>query len=501
MKKAKEILINKILKKKRFLIPIILVLIIGIFLIFKPSNSIKNTTTEVAKINDLKQTILATGQVVSNTDLNLSFNSSGVVKNIKVKVGDKVKAGQILANLDQSSQLAALTSANGSLSAARARYKRVLEGATNEEIALSQILLDQTKLTQKILVDNAYLRLLNSTPEAVPEDDRNFYQSPIVSGNYSLGKEGKIFLETYRSSAGLSFRVSGLTEGVGIVDTVNPQRVGNSGLYVKFPSETENIVSEWVIEIPNKKAPDYVANLNNYQAIVAQSKAEIDQRQAELALKKSQARQSDIDLAKADILSATGHLENATATYNDTIIYAPADGVITSIDIKTGELASALKPVIVLQDVSNVYLEANINEANIDLVKTGMPVDITFDAFGTDKNFIGTITKVDPSSTLVSGVVNYKITASVEKVENLKPGMTANMTIKVNERNGVLVVPSRAVLENKEGEKTVRLITNSKKKKWKETPVKIGLEGDGGLVEILEGLKENDEVVVLIKTK
>lgn len=501
MKKVKDILINKILKKKRFLIPIILILVIGLIFIFKPSNSAKNTVTEFVKITDLKQTILATGQVVSNTDLSLSFNSNGVVKNIKVKVGDKVKQGQILANLDQASELASLTSARGALAAAQARYKRVLEGATNEEVALSQILLDQTKITQNTLINNAYLRLLNSTPEAVPEDDRSFYQTPIISGNYNLGKEGKIFLETYRSSAGLSYKVTGLTEGVGPVDTINPQRLGNSGLYVKFPTETENIVSEWVIEIPNKKAPDYITNLNNYQAVLTQSKAEIDQREAELALKKSKARQSDIDLAQADIISATGHLENATATFNNTIIFAPTDGTITSIDIKTGELASAQKPVMTLQDVSNMYIESNINEANIDLVKVGMPVDITFDAFGTDKIYLGTITKVDPSSTLVSGVVNYKITASVEKVENLKPGMTANMTIKVGEKNGVLVIPERAIVEGKDGIKNARLITNTKKKKFEEIPVVTGLEGDGGLVEIVSGLKENDEIVVLIKTK
>jgi RND family efflux transporter MFP subunit len=497
MKKVKDLFINKILKRKKVWIPLAIILVIIIFFVLKPENNSKNTVTDIVKYIDLKQTILATGQVVSNTDLNLSFSGSGVVKSIKVKVGDVVKEGQVLATLNQSSELANLTSARGALAAANARYKRILEGATNEEIALSQITLDQTKLTQETLIKNAYQNLLNSTPEAVPEDSTSDYTAPTISGTYNLGEEGKIYLDLYNSVGGISFNITGLTKGTSIVNTVMPQPLGDSGLYIKFPSNTS--VTDWVIEIPNKKASNYLTNYNTYQATLTQAKSAIDQRTAELALKKAIARPSDIDLANADIISAEGQVQLATAKYNDTIITAPADGTITSIDIKTGELAQALKEVIVLQDVSNIYLEANINEANIANLSIGMPVDITYDAFGTDRIFKGNITKIDPSSTLVSGVVNYKVTANVEQVTDLRPGMTANMTIKVKEKDHVLTAPSRAIITNTDGNKILRLVANTKTKKFKEIPITTGLEGDGGLVEITSGLMEGDEYVVLIK--
>lgn len=499
MKRVKDLFINKILKKKKVLIPLIIVLVVSFLFLLKPNSDIKNTVTDIAKYTDLKQTILATGQVVSSTDLSLSFNSSGVVKSIKVKVGDKVKAGQVLVTLDQTSELASLTSARGALAAANARYKRILEGATSEEISLSQITLDQTKLTQETLIKNAYQNLLNSTPEAVPENGTSDYTAPTISGTYNLGKEGKIYLGLYYSSEGASFNVSGLTEGTSNVDTIIPQPIGNSGLYIKFSSSVGT--TDWVIEIPNKNATDYLTNYNTYQATLSQAKSAIDQKTAELALKKASARPSEIDLAKADIISAEGQVQLATAKYNNTIITAPLDGTITSIDVKIGELASALKEVIILQDVSNIYIEANINEANITNLSIGMPIDITFDALGSDKIFEGNITKINPSSTLVSGVVNYKITASVEQVENLRPGMTANMTIKAKEKNHVLVVSSRSILTDKEGNKTIRLITDTRNKKFKEVDITTGLEGDGSMVEITDGLKVNDEFVVLIKTK
>jgi HlyD family secretion protein len=502
MKKIKEVFINKILKKKRILIPLIIIIGVGLFFVFKPSNNSKNTVTEIAKFMDLKQTVLATGQVVSSTDLNLSFNTSGVVKSIKVKVGDKVKEGQVLATLDQASVLANLTSAKGALAAANARYKRTLEGASNEEVTLSKIILEQTKLTQETIVQNAYQNLLNSTPEAVPEDGDSNYTAPIISGTYKLGKEGKMSISTYYSSGGASFTVKGLTEGTSTIDAVTPQPIGNSGLYIKFPENYNDIGStEWVIEIPNKSSADYLANYNAYQLALSQSKSAIDQRTAELAIKQASARQSDIELANADIISAEGQVQLAQARYNDTVIKAPLDGTITSIDIKQGELAQALKEVIVLQDVSNIYLEANINEANIANLNIGMPVDINYDAFGTEKIFKGNITKIDPSSTLVSGVVNYKITASAEEMNELRPGMTANMTIKVKEKNNILAVPSRSILTDKTGKKTIRLVTDPRTKKFKEIEVTTGLLGDGSLIEIINGLKENDEFVVLIKTK
>jgi len=130
-----------------------------------------------------------------------------------------------------------------------------------------------------------------------------------------------------------------------------------------------------------------------------------------------------------------------------------------------------------------------------------MPIDITYDAFGSDKIFKGSITKIDPSSNLVSGVVNYKITASVEQVRDLRPGMTANMTIKVKEKDHVLTIPSRAILTDKLENKTVRLVNDTRTKSFKEVAVTTGLEGDGSNIEITSGLKEGDEFVVLIKTQ
>ena len=513
MEKKKSFLGRLLKKKYVWVILGIIVILIG-YIILKPNKNLKNIITDTAKISNLKETVLATGQVVSDTDLDLSFNSSGIVKKLNVAVGDKVKKGQVLATLNQAQAWANLTSAKGGLDAAQATLEKTLEGSTSQQIALAEVNLKtaeqsykDTKASQDTLVENAYHSLLNSTIEATPEGSTSNYTAPVISGTYNLSKEGQIKIDTYSSGNGTIFNVSGLTTGSGTVTNSNPQPIGDSGLYVTFPSGTSSNINSWIINIPNKKASNYLLNYNAYQlaqkteqGALAQAKSLIEQRKAELAVTTASARDSDVKLAEANVLTATGRYEQARAAYNNTMILAPANGTITSVDTKLGELASALKEVIVLQDVSNLYVESDVNEANIVGLSVGMPVDMTFDAFSSDQNFQGHIISIDPSSTLISGVVNYKVKVSVDKIPNLRPGMTANLTINVAEHNDVIAVSSRAIIDNANGTKSIRIITDSKKKTYKEVPVTTGLEGDGGLVEITSGLKKGEEYVSLIKS-
>jgi len=507
--------IIKILEKPKTIIPIILViaLIVGIFAYryvgIAPKVSID--------YKDANNSFQLSGDSLENykdgEDVSLAFPKSGRISNVDVNTGDIVHKGQILAEIASIDAEGAVSQATGALEVAKANYEKILNGATGADIDVLKVAvsraennLEKTKSTQDTLVQNAYYNLLNSTSEAVPADGTSDYVAPTISGSYSLGKEGAINLESYYSTNGTSFKVTGLTSGSGTSNSIISQPIGDSGLYIKFPSTTNISVTNWVINIPNKKASNYLANYNAYQAAVktqesalSDASSLIDQRTAELSLKTAAARGSDIDLAKADVVSAEGQLQGAQSKYDDTIIKSPANGTITRIDIKIGELASALNEVMVIQDISNIYIETNINEANITSLSVGMPVDINFDAFGPDQVFKGAITKIDPASTLVSGVVNYKVTASVEKVDNLRPGMTANLTINAKEKKQVIAVQTRAIITDKTGAKTIRLVTNTKTKSYKEVGVTTGLEGDGGLVEVTSGLSLGDEFIVLIK--
>lgn len=518
----------KFLTNKRTLIICSVLVAIGVVAVLTGGKRAQILSTETIHPQDINRTVLATGEVTSQTDLNLSFKVGGVLARIPVKVGSKVKSGDILAALDQKDQLAALTSARGVLAGADANYQKVIAGASSEDIVLAERgvasanvavnnakrSLQDTKQQQAVLVKNALYALNNSTLSAVAAIGNVSSVTVTISGAYVGDAQGTYTVKIYATNNGPRFTVSGLEGADGQVKPGVQIPLGSKGLFMEFSAVSVYDGDTWTIDIPNMKASNYVTNKNAYESAlqtqsVAVSAAEnavttavssLDQAMAILDTKRAEARPADIAAAKAQILSAQGQLQAALASVENTIIRAPADGTITLVDIKIGEQATALKPVITLQDVGNLYVEANVSEANVAHIKLDQPVELTFDALGGSRKFSGKLLTVDPASTVVSGVVNYKITASVDQVTDIKPGMTANMSVLIGSAKDVLAVPGKALVEH-DGKKFVRVITDEKKQRYKETEVTTGLEADGGTVEIKSGLKAGQTIVTFVEPK
>ncbi len=506
---------GSIFSKKRFLL-LIPVLIIGSLIaynIYKSKTDTSNIITEVAVERDLIQSVLATGQVVSNTDLSLSFKGSGTVKKVNVKTGQKVEEDDILATLDQRDQQAALTSARGALASARANYQRILDGASSEEVEVAQKAFDAAQVTltntikqQNSAVENAYRAYLNGSLQAVTNDNTTS-GTVTVSGLYNGSSEGRYHLAVYSTGDGLYYIASELGSISGPIIYGVPMPLGN-GISATFSTTgTFSSTNTWDIYIPNINGATYVANYNAYQSAlitkdsaISAAQASLNQAQAALDLRKAQAKPADLSAASAQVLSAQGQVEAAQSALENTIIRAPADGTITKVDIKVGELTTSLKEVIVLQDVENLYLEANVSEANVALIEMGQEVEVTFDALGPDREFIALVSAVEPASNVVSGVVNYKITASIDQSPDIRPGMTANMSIQTDSRMQVVAVPQRAIIQ-KNGKRYVRIVNDLKRKTYDEVEVKTGLEANDGLVEIESGVVAGQTVVTYIGEK
>ncbi len=518
---------NLLTKKKVLVLGVVAIIVVLVF-VFKNNNE-ENFSTINPTFGTLTKSVQATGKVVSSTDLDLSFAKSGIVSSVKVSVGDKVKKGQVLASLNAESDRAALTKAKAAVLGAEAKLKKIVEGSSNEEIALARVNLEtakqdlkNTESTQATLVKNAYSKLLNSTLEASPQDSLGtISNAPTISGTYKLGVPGAINLTIYSSGNGLTFSLSGLVTGGGFVSSTTPQPLGDSGLYILFSNTTNLSGTNWTINLPNKKASDYLTNENAYLAAqntqssaVASAQSLVNQREAELNIKLASARDSDIELAQADVLSAKGELERAQAAYNDNLIIAPENGTITKVDTKFGELASTSVPVITLEDIENLYIEADINESNIASIKAGQGVDTTFDALGKERIFKGVISQVDPSSVAVDGVVNYKIKVSIEE-ENftIRPGMNAEISILIQNKENVVSVPKVAIMDSDEMvpvdnsvpheytgtpeyKKYVNVLIDDKK--YKKVQVTTGMVGDGNMIEIVSGVSKEDKIAIVV---
>lgn len=514
-------------KKKIIWTIIILAVIFFGWLIFGKKPNTSNIQTDFVKQQDIQKTVLATGQVVSSTDLDLSLQSSGVVKNVLVKEGNAVSAGQTLVVLDQSTALANVESAQGSYDQAQANYNKILSAATSQDIAVTQAAVDSATTT----LENAKQNLIrdittsyNSVNTAVLSNTNGLFTNPqstspqfSISGTAQTSSQLVSNVNTDRVNVN-STLTSWQNDTTSLNESNLDQAVTNSVSYIStirnYLNDLSSILTTYtqisggsqavltadqnaVISAKTSVDTAYATITNDNQAIKSAQSA-LDQAQASLALKQAPPRPEDVDIAKAQMLSAEGALHSAQAILNNTILRAPTNGTITQVDIKVGEQAVASKEVMKLLNVTDLHAEALVSESDIASVAVGQSIDNTFDALGPDQHFTTSVLTVNPASTIVSGVVNYKVTGSLEKIPGVKPGMTDNMTIMVAQMKGVLAVQSSAVI-NKDGKTYVNIIDNSKNKNYHEVSVTTGLEGDGGLTEITSGLSAGQEIVTYIK--
>lgn len=504
---------------KRKIIVCIVALVI-IFLIVKPKGIDPNLITIVPVQNQsLVSSVKASGKVTSVVDLNLSFKTADMVSRINASVGQKVKQGQVLATLESGNESAAVTQALGGLRSAKATLQKVKEGATTEELRVTNTAydnavrdLEKVKKTQDSLVENAQRALYSQYLEAVPSVTNTTVTAPTISGSYGLNTEGQYKISIYSTGAGAYYSVSGQSSNSGTVDAGTPKPMGNDGLFITFPSNFNSTSIDWVVNIPNKSSSYYTANYNAYLSAkqnrdlaISQAQSVVDARKADLDLKTAGARTADIEIAEANVTVAEGAYQNAIANLEKKILRSPANGTVTKVDIKVGEQANALTPVIVVQDIGKLYIEADINESSIKNVQMGQVVDFTIDAFGSEQQFKGSVIQVEPSATITDGIVNYKVKASIEgndtiEYTNIKPGMNANIVITTGVKDGVVAVPGASI--TKVDDKTmVKVITNEKKKKFVEREVVTGIVGNGNMTEIVSGLSVGENIALVENKK
>lgn len=475
-----------------------LIAIAIIFSVFGKKTAVVRDLYSIKKV-DAERTVLSSGKVVSDTDLALSFQSSDIVRSINVKVGDKVKSGKIIASLSNASQQADLVRAQGVLLGAQARYKKALEGNSNADINAARDALDNTIKTQNRLVENAKQKLYSDNLIAeTTRSDMPTTLAPVITGTYLGDSEAKYNLSIYQSTQTLKY--TGAEYGNLTLLTL-PQSLGKKGLTITFPvTNAYSLNDEWVINIPNKNGVNYTTNLNAYNAAVANRDEMIAAAKSKLDVLKTQTRKVDIDAAYADVLVARAGVASSEAALEKTIVRAPASGTITKIDIKLGDLVEANKPVITLQDISNLYVESNVNEADIVGVKIGQPVQITFEAFGKEKKFTGEVSLVNLGATANNSVVNYKIKALLKDSTDVRSGMTADLRIVTSSVKDSIVIPTRYI-GTEGGKDYVYVLVDEKKSITRKQDVVKGEVLDGGTVVIVSGLNVGDQIAIVDETK
>jgi len=205
----------------------------------------------------------------------------------------------------------------------------------------------------------------------------------------------------------------------------------------------------------------------------------------------------DVSLYQARVKQAEAGLNNIIEQLEHSRIYAPIDGTITRADYEKGEQVSASGGAAISMLGQNDYeIEVLISEADIAKIEVKDPAVITLDAYGEDIELEGEVFFVEPAETVVQDVIYYKVLISFDPLEyGVKSGMTANITLTTAMKNDIIIIPSRAVINKNGVGKYVRILQG---KNIDERSIVLGLRGDEGMVEILDGVKAGETVVTSV---
>lgn len=233
------------------------------------------------------------------------------------------------------------------------------------------------------------------------------------------------------------------------------------------------------------------------KADIATYRTSLQIDEATLALKKAPTRQTDIDAARARVRQAQADLARATAQYNDAILTAPVEGIVTKVNVKAGEMRPSTEPSVTMLGNSPYRIEMFVSEIDIPKVRLAQTGSVKLDAFP-DKRFALRVNEIDSAATDRDGVSKYRVKLDfVYPHDELKIGMTGDADITTGFRADIVSVPLRAVIGKDDGTKFVRIL-KADGKSFDEATVTTGMEGEGGNVEVT-GVGLGATVIVLIK--
>ncbi len=415
------------------------------------SDTAANYETVLVRRDTIVATVNASGSVMAEEQLSVNFLSGGLLAEVNVQVGQKVEAGQQLARLDTRQLELSVAQAEATLRTSEARLGQTRAGPELGEIAAAEASVESAQALYQAAKNRLGLR----------DEQLSIAEADLEKAELAL-----------RDAQAAYDRVAWLPQ-IGML----PQAA--------------------TLE---RATIDYRRALANYQLQVAavddtsfkSAAAQLAQAKAQLEKLQRTPTAEELAIAEAQVEQAKASLEQARLRLADAVLVAAISGTVASIGAQVGEVVGAAMPMFVLADLEHYCVDASIDEVDIGRIQVGQEALITLDAFP-DAKLRGRVVRVDPLGRVTQGVVSYAaeiqiLSAAVE----LRPAMTAIADIVVASKEGVLVVPNRAIKREGRGEYYVEVMSGDK---VQQRLVTTGLSNDL-ITEIVSGLSEGEEVVV-----
>jgi HlyD family secretion protein len=356
---------------------------------------------------NLRNTVTATGTLQAVTTVQVGSQASGTLSALNADFNSVVKKGQVIAQLDPSVSKAQVDQARANVQQARASLQQAIASVSGSRAGVSDA---QAKaLAAKSTVEN------NQSGVSSAQANLSVLKAQLDDANAFLKQQ------EYLMKSGVIAQRD--------YDLSNTAYKTAEARYNQAAAQLNQAV---------------LSQQSSASSGIAQSQAQVQQSQAQV-----QQSQAQVQQAQAQVQQAEAALRLAEVNLAHTTITSPIDGVVVSRDVDVGQTvaASLSAPTLftIAKDLTQMQVIANIDQADIGLVEQAKSVKFSVDAFP-GKDFDGKIQQMRLNPQNVQNVVTYNVVIDVANPEQkLKPGMTANLIITIDERNNVLKVPNAAL--------------------------------------------------------
>lgn len=494
---------------------LVLVLIAGVFLGYRymrakaqASTTTTQQTTTVTRGN-VASTVAASGTVRPRQTANLSWKTTGVVGTVNVTIGEQVKKGQVLASLDPTllpqniiaaqTDLASTQQSLDELMTSQLPRAQALQAIDTAQKALDDYQNNFPSTRAKAFADmvTAQQTLTTTLNKRTSLDNSRASQAKIdaAQARYILAEQNvKTVQKNYNQVASrlkeTDPKVAMALTQLSDAETQRDAALATLNWYLGKPS-TDDIAAA--------------------DASIAQAQAALDQARSAWEKVKDGPNTTDMAVLKAqladaqaaynrikdgpnpnDVAALKAKITSDQETINEQQITALFDGTVTDLNILPQDQASTGTAAFRIDDLSHLYVDVTVAEIDIPRIKVGQPVNMSFDAVA-NKKYQGKVIEVSQVGTSTQGVVQFGVTVEFDQPDaNVRPGMTAAVTIVTEQKTGVLTVPNRAI-RNSGGQRSVVVLFEGSEI---SVPVTVGLTSDTVSEITSQGLKEGDVVLL-----
>lgn len=463
------------MRRRAIAVVVGLVVLLGIGLVLRSRSSRDGGAGQMEVLTVERSTVALTvtgdGTLQPRTTVQVKSYAGGRVDVLAVEVGDVLRAGDLIARIDPTDSLAVYDQAAADLTAAQARLRQAQQRAAVQP-RLTAAAIAQAEASYDVAVTD-----LARVREATHPQARTQARASLTTATANL-ELAQRELE----------RVQGLRARGFVAESELDVALNQRA---RAEAELSSAQQRW-----DTLDQELVAELEAAEARVTQARASLDRAQADAI--EIELRQADVASAEAQVARAQATATNAQTALDYTTITAPRDGVILQKYVEEGTFVTSGRSsisqgtdIVLLGDVSEMFVEVSLDEADVGLLEIGQVAAVTVDAF-LGEQFRARVTRIDPQAVTEQNVTTVLVTVRIDGVdERLKPGMTAGCEFFAERAEDVLSLPNRAFRE-RDGQQTV-LVRQGEE--IVPLTVEVGIVGDT-TTEIRGGLNEGDEVVL-----